>query len=90
MGIVNYAYEPEQSVYMITSDTAPCPIAIMDGLILRIRIEILPAEVNNLTEIEYDIQITGANGTTSFPEADVFATQVAAQIEYGNRIAAAP
>lgn len=89
MGIVNYAYEPEQSVFVITSDTASCPIAIMTGIVLRVRIEILAAEVNNLTTIEYDIQLTGLNGTNPFLETDVFADYDAAQTEYETRISAA-
>ncbi len=82
MATVTYLYIPDQVVWVITSDSVACPTAIRTGVVLRVRIEVLATG----TTISYDVQLEGDNGTTEFLEADVFATLLAASIEYSIRI----
>ena len=85
MGTVNYTYEPNDPVWVITG--GDCPSAVEDGVVSYVRINITalgsPAPT---TEILYDIVLGDDNGPTTFIEADVFPSLPAAVAEYETRL----
>jgi len=79
-GTINYLYDPAQVVWVIASCTTDVT-AVREGTVKRVRGTVITA-----TTVEYDIQLTGENGTTSFVEADVFADLASAVAEYETRL----
>ncbi len=87
MGTVTYAYEPNVVVWAI-SVGVNCPIAVLKGTILRVRIIVSVGTGSPpvTTKNYYDIRLDGNLGTTEFLETDVFATLADATTEYENRL----
>lgn len=85
MGTVNYAYEPNDAVWVITGGA--CPSAIRDGVVSYVRINItgIGSPLPNV-EILYDIVLSGDAGPTKLLEVDVFATLFSATTEYQSRL----
>lgn len=77
-----YSYEPNTTVWVITTDNNGCNPAVDTGIVIRVRIDVLTTE----TLIEYDIRLDGDKGTTVFVTADIFSTLTAAVDEYEIRL----
>ncbi len=91
MATVTYQYEPNDSVWVITSGET-CPSAIRDGVVVHVRINITSVTGSPAidTQILYDIFLTDDNGPTTFLEEDVFANKTDASNEYFNRLGSPP
>lgn len=81
MGIINYTYEPNQTVWVISGGKS-CPLAVEEGLVIRVRGNALTTG----TTVRYDIRVRVDKGTSEFIEADVFASLSDATTEYQNRL----
>ncbi len=82
-----HQYEPNQTVWVIT-DGETCPVAIRDGVVVHVRINItaVTGSPATNTQILYNILLTDDNGPTTLLEKDVFADLTTASVEYANRI----
>lgn len=80
-GTINYAYDPNQQVYVIHKCDEHQP-HVTHGVVIRIRSEIIMSR----TTLVYDIRLTGAYGTHEFEESDVFVDKATAIAEYDTRI----
>jgi len=87
MGTVTYVYEPNDVVWVI-SDGVTCPVAVLSGTVLRVRIVVSvgTGSPSVTTKIYYDIRLDNNLGTTEFLEANIFATLLAATNEYNTRL----
>lgn len=82
-GTINYLYDPNQNIYVISEcDEKRNPPYVTGGIVMRIRSEVLVSE----TTIVYDIRLDGYGGTQEFAEADVFLDKATAVAEYSNRV----
>lgn len=86
---VSYNFEPDDVVWVITTANAVCNSAILSGIVIQVRINVLAtvgSPSGTTTTIKYDIRLEDENGTTVFEEVDVFATLNEATIEYSTRL----
>lgn len=79
-GTVNYLYDPNQEVYVITS--CDMGLQVVSATVLRCRAEVLITG----TKIVYDVRLHGNRGTVDLQETDIFADKSSAVAEYETRI----
>ena len=80
-GTILYLYDPNQVVWVI--DNCNSDLLVREGTVIRVRAEVIQTGES----LQYDIQITGQNGTKAFEESDVFPDLPSAMAEYENRLA---
>ena len=79
---ISYTYEPNTTVWVITTAADGCTTAVKTGVVIQVRIN---ARTTG-TVLRYDIRLENDNGTTEFIETDIFATLTAAVDEYEVRL----
>lgn len=84
-GTINYLYDPNQGVFVITDCDVDDPtgiIAVREGVVKFVRGDVLTTG----TTITYGVSLTGQSGNVEFLEVDVFATLADAVAEYEIRL----
>jgi len=80
-GTINYLYDPNQAVWVIT-DGKTCDTAVLAGTIIQVKGNVLTTGQT----LKYDVRLATDNGTNEFLETDIFATLNAAVTEYEIRL----
>jgi len=80
-GTINYLYDPNQAVWVITDGTT-CDSAVIAGTIIQVKGNVLTTG----STLAYDVRLDGNNGTNEFLETDIFDTLNAAVAEYEARL----
>jgi len=83
---VEYEFAPEDIVWVVNSCTVNTKTHyfVISGTVARVVIKILA----DTTSIEYDVVLADDNGTTSFPEENVYADKDSALAAYSALIEA--
>lgn len=79
-GTINYAYDPNQEVYIIaTCEDKPI---VLSGIVIRIRSEVLVSA----SKLQYDVRAGTSAGTIVVEVEDIFGDLPSAIAEYQNRL----
>lgn len=81
-GTINYAFNLQQRVWVISTCSTSGRLTVQEGTVLRIRGTVFGSPIT----VEYDVQLVGSLGTTSFLERSVFADLSSAMVEYQTRL----
>lgn len=81
MGTINYQFEPQQTVWTITTE-GTCPSAVVSGVVVQVK----PSVLTTGTKILYDVRLDNEKGTTEINETDLFGSLSDAITEYQNRL----
>jgi len=84
MGTIVHTFDPAAVVYVITTPSDGCPMAVLEGTVVQVRANALITG----TTIKYDIKLGTDSGTTEFVEANIFADIASAMLEYQTRLTA--
>jgi len=84
-GTINYLYDPNQGVFVITEacEETTGVIAVREGVVKFVRGDVLTTG----TTITYGVSLNGQSGNREYDEADVFPTLATAVAEYEIRLA---